>query len=282
MRYFYAGSNIGLYEAGNILRKNFNLLFYNLNALVARTLFPPLHSGKVFLAIYIVAVLLGLALIVYLLKRKKELLSFLTLAIMLYGISLLTVISLGIDTHDTESDRFLYLPSCFFVIAVAETVMLLFCESGKQLYALTIISVYFVVCLVIFSMQYQQASRVTRQSIGYIGTEKTTYRHLYVINLPSQYKGAFIFRSGFKNALEWMCPGLRFENIEILNEKEIVKPIKKLTTVEISYADWKAKNQLLPAIESDRVKQEFLSGREFITGKDLLLEWTDSTITKIR
>jgi hypothetical protein len=279
------GTFLAEYEAGNILRGHWVKLFYNFNTLIARSLLPPMASGRIFLLTYIV--FLAAALLVFLVMRKniRQVNRLNMVLLLLFLITLLPVISLGMDTHDTEGGRFLYLPAVFVTFLMAVTIVSLTQNKPLFLWIVSLLMIfYFGTSFIAFSKHYQVSALIARSTLDAL-QDKAEYDNVYVIDLPSQYKGATIFRTGFDNALKWICPGLRYHSLQILGQKEIIDPGNNFGVKQFSFADWALQHPGWTNDQRNGEKAANLSeypGAILHPGKDLLLIWTDSTFTKVR
>lgn len=283
-RIFLTRNIIGDYEAVNLINFNGSRLFYNLNTFVARSFIPPLLNSRLFLAIYAVSIIALGVLCIHAFRKKKIFSPFFILLSFLYVVALIPVISLGIDTHDTESDRFLYLPSVFFLMMCVEILTYLFTSLQKQFIAAVLISIYFLGFTWLFAKQYQHAAVITRTSLNYLN-EKHEYGDLYAFQLPSQYKGATIFRSGFQAALLWICPELKFKMVYIISQKEIMRKAEIFTGKQVHFSELSKVDQhrFLEMRDSLFVVSGNSKGNELVPGNnDLVVVWTDSSIAKIK
>src|SRR5690606_8921540 len=118
------------------------------------------------------------------------------------------------DIHDTEGERFLYLPSVFCCWLIVEAIWRL---SSFPRYSTTLIA-----CTIIFHAyffykaadSYRYASYVTKSFIHHVHTAPAA-QHLIAVSLPSQYKGALIFRKGLPQAVNWLVPD-KFNTISVV------------------------------------------------------------------
>jgi hypothetical protein len=212
--------HFGDYESGLIHSFNAKKLAYNYFATVMRCFLPPLKSTSLFIAIASVFVLTGLAVVVF--SWKRNILSYFSVPLACVALACLPTISLGIDIHDTEGERFLYLPSAFCCWLIVEVVWRQFSLS-KRSFAI-------IGCLIIFhgyffyraADSYRYAGYVTKTFIHCLNMVPVG-QQLTVVKLPAQYKGALIFRKGFPQAVNWLVPG-KFNNVNVVTTSEIFVP----------------------------------------------------------
>jgi protein O-mannosyl-transferase len=127
----------------------------------------------------------------------------------------------GVSSHTSESDRLLYFPSCFLCAGVA--LLLVYLIRGKRLLfgvvsALLLYEVFFVEA---GNRNWIEASAITRQVLAVVSgaldrasetgrawqtdrarqTDRVAGRKIFVVNLPDERDGAYIFRHGLAEAL---------------------------------------------------------------------------------
>jgi len=222
-RYLFTHSFIGTpYGSERMMDFNPLLLCKNFTALVFRSVVIPMQSSFVFsITCAIVAIIFFT--IIILIRRKINLV--VIVSIVCFLISLLPVIPLGIDTHDTESERFLYFPSLFFLIFMVQ-VFDLFLKKKAWL-----VSVVFMAEIVVLLQSYNSfalSSRICRATMTAISKEGSVDT-IYCSHLPEQYKGAFIFRNGFESAVNLVKKD-SIQHIVILSTSELFHPEKNYQT----------------------------------------------------
>ncbi|MBC7903957.1 MAG: hypothetical protein H7Y27_11065 [Gemmatimonadaceae bacterium] len=248
LRQQISGRIIDDYGGENILNGNFYQLIYNFNALIARSVVQPLFSSKLFATLYLLALVVIGFILVRLYKTNRQSFRAILLFLLLFLVSLLPVIPLGIDTHDTEGGRFLYMPAIFLIPCL---VLILSTFRSASLHT-GLLAVYFACSLIYFSFHYKSASKTARETMQSIN-RKTSTRVIYAVDLPSQMKGALIFRKDFDKAVDWICPSLSHDSIVIVSTKEIER--------------------------SQTVKEITGSDRSIVPGAkpaDLILRWSDT------
>ncbi len=117
----------------------------------------------------------------------------------LYGIASLIAMVGGVSTRTSESDRFLYMPSAFLCVLVALAM------EGIRSKAMGRMALVMLVAS--WSLLLRQGLghwRIASETIVRLIAETPEPLHggrLLVLNLPSDHRGAFIFRHGFPEAL---------------------------------------------------------------------------------
>lgn len=209
---------------------------YNFFTLIARLFLPPTESTLVFCIICFLFLLFSLGTIFKISKKKEEFLPSLLLVFCIF-ICLIPVIPLGTDTHDTESERFLYPASVFASILIIRVLNLIFPQRFIFVSAFAIVLHLFFLQKAADSYRYASyVSEFMMRSINQVGkVQKITF-----FDLPSQYRGALLFRIGFPIKTAGILKRDP-EEIEILSVKEIEHP-KVLTT---DFKNWKVGKQNL-------------------------------------
>ena len=206
---------MGNYEAGFFIQGNVKVLAQNFVKLMVRSWLPPMQNWKL-LIIFFVFLIAAIALCFFSIKEKK----FRTGLIVFTSIWLITLLhfsSLGIDTRGTEAERFLYLPSvfvCIIICLLAERISLLWLRYVM----LTGILCIHLAILFNNARSYRFAGTVVLTAIEQVKALQHT-PVLYVANLPMQYRGALIFRSGFSEAMAWMKNNQGIDSVSILSRQ---------------------------------------------------------------
>jgi hypothetical protein len=198
------------YELG-VLTTDFYKLLYNVNTLFARCFLPPMQNSNLFLVTYIL--LWALLIFSFLKLKSKHLVYF----IVCLFVSLAPVVSLGIDTHDSESERFIYLASFFAVLVLVEMFSAL--KGRFAIYAgISFLSLH-AYWLSKTAETYKIGSLLAKQSLDCIG-KANHFKTIYAIDLPTQYKGALIFRKGFGEAVRWIN-NIHFDSVVVVSNTEV-------------------------------------------------------------
>ena len=200
--------------AAVITSTTFFVMIRNFAALIGRSFLPPAKESLLFI-IYFLVLVTFLVFTFYKLRRKWNLV--LNISIPSFLICLLPAISFGIDTHDTEGERFLYLPSVFLAISVVIILSTLFKNKFVLIFCILVIAEGSF--LFYNYTSFKNASRVTKETVKQFSSLENI-KNLYCINLPSQFRGAYIFRNGFESAIKLYT---RVKNVKIVSKKEMEK-----------------------------------------------------------
>lgn len=216
------GAMLNPYEQGALRNNDVLRLLYNFNTLVARSFVPPLGSSNVLLVIYIS--LMGVAAATaggYLKKLRPSLL--LRLLFLCVLAAVVPFITLGADTHDSESGRFVYFSSALACIFLVELLMQLVQNKNRRLAVASLLMLVHVWFFLSTARDYRVAGNVVKHSLDCL---KGAAGKVVLANVPTQYKGALIFRSGLPEAIRWYNgEGVQ---VNIASSKEIA-PSKRLS-----------------------------------------------------
>jgi hypothetical protein len=201
-RYLYFGQIVSSYEIDLRQIKLLTLLL-NFNRLVARSLLPPLDSNLLFVGLYaFVMILLG----VFLWRNFKKINTHYILwgIVTFYAISLLPVIGFGIDTHDTESERFLYLPSIFLSLAIGYAIVKHTSSYLTKKITIGAIVIFYAFFSYLNARDYRQAGGLVRSFYENLQMFQLHSGQIRIKDLPLQFNGVPVFRTGMKEGINWL------------------------------------------------------------------------------
>lgn len=202
LRYFAIGHLLGGYSSDFL---NVKLIIDNLRKLTLRS-FLPSGDYLFFIMRYkldlIFLVLLGL----FLWREKGKAIFFCFLLFALF-FTLVPVLNLDISLINTINERFTYLASVFSAVVL---VMLINLFTKKK--SLTVIVIFIIMALNIFSLfkanyNWRRAGEISK-SILYSFRDRFEVMNtgnqnlLFILNLPDNINGAYIFRRGFINSIK--------------------------------------------------------------------------------
>ena len=270
------------YTMHNFIQFNPLHLFYNYNALIARCFLPYMNNSKLFLLLYIAIVLCIIIAILFIIKKKKSNI----LLWLLFGcflISPLPAISLGIDTHTSESERYIYLPSVFCILLIIEIIFLLIKNIKTFFLFYLIIAIANGFALYQSAHTYRFAGSVIKKSLQFINNS-TMVNTIFIINKPLQYNGAVMFRAGLKDALNWVAPLCKYEKIDTLSSYKYLNVSDSFTLKDFNIEDG---IKLIPCVflkdKNDNytitVNEKIFS---FRPSKDMILYWNENELIKIK
>lgn len=202
-RHFYLGRVASDYELNSSVASFIKPLLLNYNRLLARSFLPPMDSTISFIGIYGL-VLLGMAVLIYRYFRPIKKHYFLYFIIACFGLSLFPVITLGIDTHDRESERFLYLPSVFFCLSISYLMVM---NRLDNLYKFLVI-VVLLIGYSFFTFQnakdYKMAGQLNAQFFEKIELASKSATNEIQTDLPYEFNGVPTLRIGLAEGINWL------------------------------------------------------------------------------
>lgn len=200
----------------------------NFVRLLARTLVPPFENSSFFILTFLFAALTICVSVIYLIRNGSfKFLHLLTLVLVF--LSFIPTITLGVDTHGTEGERYLYLPSVFWVLFITFLLFSLPEKVGR--FGFYAVSLVFLLLLAKSAGNYRHASYVAEKILSVVGRYSKTGK-IIALNLPSNYNGALIFRSGFKEAIQWKYPLLVADQTIVTIADRSFEKIASITVVE--------------------------------------------------
>ena len=255
IRYAIIGEIAGNYEAAAFKGVEFKNLLLNGVRLMVRSFVPPLKSVVSFY-VFTALLLIGFVLFTtFLVKNNcvnKLLITFIIGGLI---ISYIPYLSLGLDTHGTESERFLYLPSLFVCLLVALFIFSVNVKAKIKIFFSVSVLGYAIFFLYQSQKNYETAGKVTKTTITVLQKLEGKNR-LFINSLPEECNGAVIFRSGFYEAVKWMKPLPAFKNIFITSSlpnieryigeyKVIYKDASTFGTLKITIPDYNPTSDVL-------------------------------------
>ena len=134
---------------------------------------------------------------------------------LLLGISCVVPVLSGVSTHTSESDRFLYLPSYFLCAGIAFVLMHVIRDRRWFYGVMGVLMLYEVFFVEVNNRNWRQASDITREVLARVKGEMAGGKKVFVINLPDEQDGAYIFRLGLPEAL--LMEGVDTSGLVIVN-----------------------------------------------------------------
>jgi protein O-mannosyl-transferase len=163
---------------------------------------PGEQSGRqVLLFSLVLAALSILTLLVYRgAGRGAKCRRYLRALLLMTGVTCILPVITAVSTKTSESDRMLYFPSVFLCCGLSFLLIRLL-GNGRLLRGVVILILgYMVLFLERGNTNWIHASAITRQILGVVGRQPARSR-VFVMNLPDEYDGAYIFRLGFPEAV---------------------------------------------------------------------------------
>ena len=170
--------------------------------IILRLFIPPFDNPLLF-TFCGVAALVAVILVLYRNRNRFEtnILFARTFLICVVGllVTILVSISFGTSTRTSEGDRLMYLPSVFYAMIVALLISEFFISVRAVAVAVAVMIIYQITFLIFNEMNWNRASKNAEKIITSI--KEHNERPLYIVNLPSDYNGAYVFRNCLDKAL---------------------------------------------------------------------------------
>ncbi|MGB3404414.1 MAG: hypothetical protein WBA77_17145 [Microcoleaceae cyanobacterium] len=231
LRYFGLGQIIGGYGTGVHLQYSSDIILRGLASTLRVLISPIPNSNNSDWQLFFLCTIITLLIIMlayawrggYYQKISKLLLFLITI----FLTSLIPIINLVVSLQDNQGERFLYFPSVFMIIVFTILVStLLWRYQLLLLLYLTIIVILFSYTLYHSNQNWRIASQISQQIIEDINSI-TTDNSLFIINIPDNFNGAYIYRNGLYPATQLFCedknikylPLVLFNNVIHIDDK---------------------------------------------------------------
>ena len=192
-----------------------NLIHYltNLAKVAGRLFLPPIQRTNVFSLLMVIWIGLLILILIYTWRRAVNKSYFLKI-ITLISIAAILPVMFSVSTKTSESDRFLHFPSFFLCCFISFILVNFFSRIKEFLFTTVLISTYFIFFLEKNNANWIRASDTVKNIIATL-EKNEKHQKIFVINLPDEFNGAYIFRLGFKDAL--LIHGMDTSQIQIVN-----------------------------------------------------------------
>lgn len=171
--------------------------------MMGRLFLPPMESSRLLMVGFACGILIIIICSVLLLKNKErsrgDIPYIRVLACLLA--SVLVPLTFPVSTKTSESDRLLYFPSVFFCMMLAFFVVRLATRSAYLYMVTAALLAYNIFFLEKNNTNWRKASDITVAMLKEIQERSQNGKHLWVVNVPEEMNGAYIFRNGFNDAL---------------------------------------------------------------------------------
>jgi hypothetical protein len=234
LRYYFTG---GVWQAYNgvIFAKDVIQYLSAFVKIILRLFVPPFDHPLLF-TICGFAALTVLAIILFRNRKRFETdgLFAKTFVVGITGlfVTILVSISFGMSTRTSEGDRLMYLPSVFYALLMALLIVRVFNFSWSIATAVGAMLLFQVSFLMVNQRHWTRASEYAVKVIN--GIRSHNGRPLYIVNLPSDHKGAYVFRNCLREALLFYkidTTGVHVVNIiqstEMEERNELIVPEQK-------------------------------------------------------
>ncbi|HEX6432319.1 MAG TPA: hypothetical protein VF008_31720, partial [Niastella sp.] len=183
-----------------------------------RLFLPPMSDSRIMIVLFLLLAIITGVVLVRLWKKfgnDRTATGYLLAMLGSLFIALLIPFLFGISTHTSESDRFLHFPSFFFCILISFCLVNLLLNRRSLPVVIAGIVTYNICFLEITNYNWHKAS-VAVSTLLKMANNQAGKGKLYVVNLPDEIDGAYVFRSGLKEAL--LVHMLDTASVKIVNQ----------------------------------------------------------------
>lgn len=210
--FFISKSLVADYESITLSGLDVLKFFRNGLVLFIRNFIPPFTNSILFACIALCTAVLLAWLLFKAFSGNKKFFTFLVLLIVLVLLSVVPACLFGIDSHDSESERYVYFSSFFAMAFLAAAIDVVLKKEKTKKVAVAFLSLLFILLLFNAINDYKMAGNFSKLYLTEISKQTKAAKKVYIINQPAQYKGALMLR-----ALTRM-PHLTQGNHTVLNE----------------------------------------------------------------
>jgi hypothetical protein len=197
-----------------------NLIRYlsNILKITGRMLLPPSDNSSLLVVCFIILI------IFYIIHRivqrpKLDLESAISSKenqiLLMLAVALIVPITFSVSTRTSEGDRLLYFPSVFLCLLFSYLMVTNIRKPIVRIICLCFLIAYNIVFLEINNFHWKKASRITESVLEQVVTITGKSKEILLFNVPGEYKGAYIFRNAFKDAL--LIKGIDTADVNAIN-----------------------------------------------------------------
>ncbi|MHA4843531.1 hypothetical protein ACX0G7_05160 [Flavitalea antarctica] len=129
-------------------------------------------------------------------KRRDELVILCCLLV-----SLIIPVTFGVSTRTSEGERLLYFPSVFIALFLAHIIVRSSWGKVVQRIVITAILLFNIYFIQVNNSNWEKASAITNSSVRQIAAIAASDKEIILINVPGEYRGAYIFRNALREAM---------------------------------------------------------------------------------
>lgn len=226
------GTFIGGYGAGVHLNFTPLRIAVGLACMPTRTYLPPMPTRALSLAVFLLIVLAALTAVgITHFRRRRHVPGMALLMLVSYCIFLLPVINLSAHLVDTQGERFVYSASAFGAILLVIVLGYLLENRRHLTVTLACLLIAYAALLLRSNHNWKRASGIAERVVSSLG-DLGNARDIYVLNLPDNIGGAYIFRNGLNEAAELLGSSERFRKVLPVFWQEMQHPSDTVVTVE--------------------------------------------------
>ena len=242
---------IGNYEASALLEGNVAVLAKNFFQLILRSFLPAFSNNAFLIAVFIV---IETTILICFLRLKKQERTKALLIFICFLISLLPYCSLGIDTHGTESERFLYFPA--LILCIFFGVVIHLTQKINTTFKYLLFAALFICHLIVLAgngNNYRFAGNINKLIVAEL-QKLHNKKIIYAESVPQAQNGALILRSGLPEIAKSFITDSRIDTVIVCSQRNELKPLRPSYKVE--YVNTWEMNCKNIAIQKDSFEQK--------------------------
>jgi len=240
------GTLIGGYGQEIHLNFDLGLIFRNFIIYSTRVFLPPMPNSDFNFWIFTACGLGGIYLICFAScyfrgYPYRNILKILLFCVAGFIILLIPVNNLGVSTGDTQGERFLYLPSVFASIYISFMIIFTVANRRAILILSTLIILFFGACCSYLNRNRVSASKIARNILIDLEKLKGASR-IFILNLPDNFNGAYVYRNGFYPAIQYFMPsikgGINPNKVRIISRHNVFKENDEIALTKVGLGDY--------------------------------------------
>jgi hypothetical protein len=278
------------YKDEDIFSIGFAAIIKNSSVLFLRNFIPPFKNGLAFLSAGVVLILALLTMLVKLYKNNRAVFYFSLLLIVITFLGFAATVIFGIDSHDSESERYIYFSSVFALMLVSVLIVVLIKNKLTMLCVVSVLFAFYSFSLFRTISGYKRAGDFSANYLQAVNKKINGTEAIFFVNMPSQYNGALLFRAKSRIAnntndkvsvmQEYLSYLYRKNNVCItLSAKELDKVPERLLVLENPVDSI---STYFPAVKFDRQNLKIGIGKgndfSFENNKTIVVALKDSTL----
>ena len=146
-------------------------------------------------------------------KREQVVLA--AALLLCFGLALLPTLPIGVSLSDTQGERHLYYPSAFACLGLPLLAFSVWRESRVAVIPLALYGVFCVFGLRAANANWATAGELSHAVASAIATSDTGSGAV-VVNVPDNFRGAYVLRNGLKEAVTTFSPGSPVRELRLL------------------------------------------------------------------
>ncbi len=183
------------YKDDELFSISFTALVKNSTILFLRNFIPPFKNTVVFAAAGIGFVIFLFSGLVIVFKQHRKIFYFLVLLLVNTFFGFAAAVVFGIDSHDSESERYIYFSSVFALMSLSVLLVMLIKNKFMLLTVIGMLCSFYACSLFKTINYYKAAGNFSKKYLQTIDKKIKTGDTLLFVNMPSQFNGALMFRA---------------------------------------------------------------------------------------